>query len=72
MIMKTPRYYALRCYPPHGFPKFIDSFKTLALARSWAAQAIRDGYCSVEILRDQAMPSGYFGIQRDLIDTIRA
>jgi hypothetical protein len=70
--MKNPRYYALLCYPSTGFPKFIDSFKTLALARSWAAQAIRDGYCSVEILRDQAMPSGYFGIERDLIDTIQA
>lgn len=65
------RYYALRCYPHSGFPKFYDSFKTLALARQWARQALKDGYHTVEILRDQPRKAGYFGIERELKETLQ-
>ena len=71
--MKTnPRYYSLRCYAQTGFPKFIDAFGTLAVARKWAAQALKDGYVTVEILRDQPNKIGYFGAERDLVDTVTA
>jgi len=69
--VKTPRYYALRCFAHTGFPKFYDSFKTLALARQWARQALKDGYHTVEILRDQPKKVGYFGIERELVETLQ-
>jgi hypothetical protein len=69
--MKQPRYYALRCYASTGFPKFYDSFKTLALARQWAKQALKDGYHTVEVLRDEPRKVGYFGIERELLEILQ-
>jgi hypothetical protein len=63
-------YYSLRCYPSAGFPKFIDSFKTLELARQWAKQALKDGYHTVEILHDLPNRQGYFGIEREILETL--
>jgi len=68
--VKPPRYYALRCFGIGPFPKFYDSFKTLALARRWAQQAKKDGYHTVEILRDQPKRVGYFGIERELVEVL--
>ena len=70
IIVKQPRYYAIKCYGYTGFPKFMDSFKTLTLARQWATQALKDGYHTVEILREQPRKPSYFGVDRDLIDTV--
>ena len=64
--------YALNLYGNGPFPKFMDCYKTLALARSTARQAIKDGYHTVEILRDLPRKPGYFGIERELIETIGA
>ncbi len=63
-------YYSLRCYPSGGFPKFIDSFKSLELARQWAKQALTDGYTSVEILRELPGKVGYFGVEREILETL--
>jgi hypothetical protein len=70
--IKQPRYYALKAYASTGFPKFWDSYKTLTLARQWANQAIKDGYHTVEIMRDQPRKPGYVGIERELIETLNA
>lgn len=69
--MKQPRYYALRCYASTGFPKFYDSFKTLAIARQWAKQARKDGYHTVEILLDKPRQAGYFGIEREIVEVLQ-
>jgi hypothetical protein len=69
--MKQPIYYSLTCYAYSGFPKFMDSFKTLTLARAWAAQALKDGYQMVEIKRE--LPStSWLGVERVLIETLDA
>jgi hypothetical protein len=72
ILQSTARavYYSLRCYPSAGFPKFIDSFKTLELARQWARQALKDGYHTVEILHDLPNKVGYFGIEREILETL--
>ena len=64
--------YALTLYGHGPFPKFMDSYKTLTQARASAAQAIKDGYRMVEILRDLPRKSGYFGIEREIIETLEA
>lgn len=56
--------------PGHPFPKFWDSYPTLAHARNAARQAIKDGWLSCEILRDIESPAGYFGIERELIEEV--
>ena len=56
--------------PGHPFPKFWDSYPTLAHARKAAQQAIKDGWLRCEILRDMEGPSGYFGIERELLEEL--
>ena len=70
--MNAPRYYAIQLYgfPGYPFTKFYDSYKTLGAARKAAAQAIADGWRMVEVFRDAPERAGYFGIERDLIETI--
>lgn len=70
--MNAPRYYAIQLYglPGHPFPKFYDSYKTLSAAKKAAALAIAEGWRMVEIFRDAPERAGYFGIERDLIETI--
>ena len=64
--------YALTLYGHGPFPKFMDSYKTLTQARASAAQAIRDGYHLAEILRDLPRKPSYFGIEREIIETLEA
>lgn len=66
------QYYSLKAYQTTGFPKFMDSYKTLTQARKTANELIKDGYHAVEILYDKPSPSGYFGVTRDLIAIVRA
>lgn len=68
------RYYAVKAYGKHGltFPKFWDSFPTLESARKTAKSAITDGFTMCEIYRDKPSVSGYFGIQREMVETIGA
>ena len=70
--MKAPRYYAIQLYgfPGYPFTKFYDSYKTLGAARKAAALAIAEGWRMVEVFRDAPERVGYFGIERDLIETI--
>lgn len=70
--MNAPRYYAIQLYglPGHPFPKFYDSYLTLGAAKKAADLAIADGWRMVEIFRDAPERAGYFGIERDLIETI--
>ena len=62
--------YSLRCYPSAGFPKFIDAIKTHELARQRAAQSLKDGHHTVEIMRETPDKIGYFGIERELVQTL--
>lgn len=64
--------YALKAYgfPGHPFPKFLDSYPTLTLARKAANDMRKDGWRMVEILRDLPRKPGYFGIERELIETL--
>lgn len=66
------RYYAVKAYgmPELTFPKFWDSFPTLASARKTAKSAISDGFTMCEIYRDMPKKSGYFGIERELVETL--
>jgi len=70
--MQTTRYYAIKLYgfPGCPFTKFYDSYKTLGAAKKAAALAIADGWRMVEVFRDAPERAGYFGIERDLIETI--
>ena len=72
--MNTTRYYALSAYgfPGHPFPKFYDSYATMAQARRDADALVRDGWRYVEILRDAVKPAGYVGIPRDIVATVGA
>jgi len=69
--MKTPRYYSITAYGLTGqpFPKFSDSYLTLAQARTAAQNQVKDGYRYVEVKREDAKPTGYFGVSRTLIET---
>ena len=69
--MKTPRYYSITAYglPGQPFPKFNDSYTTLMQARTAAQGQVRDGYCFVEVKREDAKPTGYFGVSRTLVET---
>jgi hypothetical protein len=70
--MNATRYYAIQLYgfPGYPFTKFYDSYKTLGAAKKAAALAIADGWRMVEVFRDAPERVGYFGIERDLIETI--
>ena len=48
----------------------MDCYKTLTLARATARQALKDGYHRVEIMRDLPRKPGYFGIERETVETI--
>ena len=67
----TPRYYSITAYgaPGQPFPKFSDSYLTLAQARTAAQGQVRDGYRFVEVKREDAKPAGYFGVSRTLVET---
>jgi len=69
--MKTPRYYSITAYGLTGqqFPKFNDSYLTLAQARTAALGQVKDGYRFVEVKREDAKPTGYFGVSRTLVET---
>jgi hypothetical protein len=62
--------YALTLYGHGPFPKFWDNYKTLTQARAAAKQALADGYRMVEILRDLPSKPSYFGIEREIIETL--
>ena len=64
--------YSIMAYgaPGHPFPKFWDSYPTLAHARKAARQAIKDGWRKCEILRDKESAPGNVGIERELIEEI--
>lgn len=62
------RYYSLMAYANTGFPKFMDSYKTLTQIRKVAACLIKDGYTMIEIKYDSKTPGAF----KDLIETIRA
>ena len=70
--MQATRHYAIQLYgfPGYPFTKFYDSYKTLGAARKAAALAIAEGWRMVEVFRDAPERVGYFGIERDLIETI--
>lgn len=65
------RYYALKLYANTGFPKFYDSYKTLKQAQQVAKNAISEGfYHTVEIFKDLPQKPGYFGIEREVVETV--
>jgi len=66
----SPRYYAIKLYPYAGFPKFWDSYKTLTQAREVARRNLGDHFHTAEIMRDAPKKPGYFGIERDVIETL--
>lgn len=66
----TPRYYSIRLYGLGPFPKFMDSFKTMAIVDKWLAMAKADGYHTAEVLRDAPSTPGNVGITREIICTI--
>lgn len=68
--MKNPRYYAIQAFGIGPFPKFMDNYKTLTQARRIAAGLLRQGFHTVEILRDAKKPAGYFGIPRDIVEAL--
>lgn len=70
--MQTTRYYAIQLYgfPGYPFTKFYDSYKTLGAAKKAAALAIAEGWRMAEIYRDDPKKAGYFGVERELIETI--
>ena len=63
--------YSITAYGLTGqqFPKFNDSYTTLMQARTTALNQIKDGYRYVEVKREDAKPTGYFGVSRTLIET---
>ena len=67
----TPRYYSITAYgaPGQSFPKFSDNYLTLAQARTAAQSQVKDGYRYVEVKREDAKLTGYFGVSRTLIET---
>ncbi len=71
-MQATRRYYAIQVYgfPGHPFPKFYDSYLTLGAAKKAAALAIAEGWRMAEVFRDAPKKAGYFGIERELIETI--
>ena len=56
--------------PGHPFPKFWDSYPTLAHARKAARQAIKDGLRMCEIWRDKPRAPGNVGIEREIVETL--
>lgn len=66
------RLYAIKVYGLGVFPKFYDSYPTLALARSAAKSMLSEGWQTAEIMRDLPRTPGYFGIQREVIETMGA
>ena len=62
------RYYSIMAYADTGFPKFMDSYKTLAQVRKVAAELIKDGYTLVEIKYDSKIQGAF----KDLIETVTA
>jgi hypothetical protein len=73
-MQATPRYYAIQVYgfPGHPFPKFYDSYKTMGAAKKAAADCLSEGWKMAEIYRDAPKQAGYFGVERELIETICA
>ena len=67
----TRRYYAIRAYGFHGypFPKFLDSYLTLDLARRDAMLLVKDGWRFAEVLRDEPKKPGYFYIERSIVES---
>ena len=70
--MQSTRYYAVKVYgfPGHPFPMFYDSYRTMGAAKKAATDALSEGWKMAEIYRDAPKKAGYFGIERDLIETI--
>lgn len=64
--------YSLTAYASTGFPKFWENYKTLALARSTARQALKDGYNMIEIKLELPNKAGYFGALRELVEVVQA
>lgn len=63
--------YRLRCYPSAGFPKFTDGLKSNPQAQRLAAQALTEGYHTVEILRDLTRKQRAQGMDRQILETLR-
>ena len=66
------RLYMVAAYgmPGHPFPKFWDSYPTLAHARKAAQQAIKDGWRMCEIVHDKPRAPGNVGIEREIVETL--
>ncbi len=66
------RLYMVAAYgmPGHPFPKFWDSYPTLAHARNAARQAIKDGWRMCEIWCDKPRAPGNVGLERELIEEV--
>ena len=73
-MQSTPRYYAVKVYgfPGHPFTAFYDSYKTMGAAKKAATEALSEGWRMAEIYRDAPKQAGYFGVERELIETICA
>lgn len=71
-MQATSRYYAIQVYgfPGHPFPKFYDSYKTMGAAKKAATEALSEGWKMAEIYRDAPKKAGYFGVERELVETI--
>jgi len=67
----SPRniYYAVKAYGYTGFPRFNDSLKTLTQARKIAKEYLKEGFHSYEIYKDLPRKTGYFGIERELVES---
>ena len=74
--MKQPLYYGVKAYgfPGHCFPsRFIDSCRTLSQARQMARAMHRDGWRTVDVMREQPRPPGHsFGAEWAIVETIGA
>jgi hypothetical protein len=52
------------------FPSWNDNHKTLKQAIYTANNYFKDGFYLIEIYKDNPKKIGYFGIERDLIQTL--
>lgn len=69
---RKPAPYALRAYGYTGFPKLWEGYRTLAQARTTAREALADGFHLIEIMKELPGKPSYFGVERELIETIGA
>ena len=63
--------YAVRLFAYGHPPRFSDSWKTLALARAHAREALRAQYQRAEILREMPRPLGHeYGARWETVEIL--